>query len=77
MNPSPNDKILALTKLKAFADDKINVVQNIELALSLDRKHCWKRRKCWLPAFSSLPTMFSNGLFLGVIKIHDCLVSVK
>ena len=22
-------------------------------------KHCGKRRKCWLPAFSSFPTMFS------------------
>ena len=22
-------------------------------------KHCGKRRKCWLPAFSSLPAMFS------------------
>ena len=21
-------------------------------------KHCWKRRKCWLPAFSPFPTMF-------------------
>ena len=23
-------------------------------------KHCGKRRKCWLPAFSPLPTMFST-----------------
>ena len=23
------------------------------------RKHCGKRRKCWLPAFSPFPTMFS------------------
>ena len=22
-------------------------------------KHCWKRRKCWLPAFSPFPTVFS------------------
>ena len=22
-------------------------------------KHCWKRRKCWIPAFSTFPTMFS------------------
>ena len=25
-------------------------------------KHCGKRRKCWLPAFSPLPTMFSTPL---------------
>ena len=23
-------------------------------------KHCWKRRKCWYPAFSAFPTMFST-----------------
>ena len=22
-------------------------------------KHCWKRRKCWIPAFSPFPTMLS------------------
>ena len=26
------------------------------------RKHCGKRRKCWLPAFSPFPTMFSKAL---------------
>ena len=25
-------------------------------------KHCGKRRKCWQPAFSSFPTVFSNLL---------------
>ena len=24
------------------------------------RKHCGKRKKCWLPAFSPLPRMFST-----------------
>ena len=27
------------------------------------RKHCQKRRKCWLPAFSPFPTMFSKDFF--------------
>ena len=27
----------------------------------LSRKHCGKRRKCWLPAFSSFSTMFLKG----------------
>ena len=26
-------------------------------------KYCGKRRKCWLPAFSPFPTMFSYTLF--------------
>ena len=24
------------------------------------RKHFWKRRKCWFPAFSPIPNMFST-----------------
>ena len=28
MNPLPDDTILSLPKLKAFADDKLNVTQN-------------------------------------------------
>ena len=30
------------------------------------RKHSGKRRKCWLPAFSPFPTMFSKGFFFKV-----------
>ena len=60
-NPLPNDKILAYSKLKAFADNKfsvgkmmISVFDSIE-----DGKRCGKRRKCWLPAFSLfLPVFF-------------------
>ena len=29
----------------------------------MGRKHCRKRRKCWLPAFSPFPTMFSKAAF--------------
>ena len=36
-------------------------------------KHYGKRRKCWLPAFSHFPTMFSKGFFLKVIKSWDCV----
>ena len=30
-NPLPDDKILGLPKLKAFADDKLNVTQNVKV----------------------------------------------
>ena len=30
-NPLPDDKILGLPKLKAFADDKSNVTQNVKV----------------------------------------------
>ena len=35
------------------------------------RKHCGKRRKCWWPAFSPFPTMFSKGFFPRVVKSRD------
>ena len=40
----------------------------------MGRKHCGKRRKCWLPAFSPFPTMFVKGHFISVVKIRDCVV---
>ena len=33
-----------------------------------------KWSKCWLPAFSPFPTMFSDGFFFKVVKIPDCEV---
>ena len=36
-------------------------------------KHCWERRKCWLPAFSPFPTMFSKGFLYRAMKSHDCV----
>ena len=56
----PSDKFLAWSKLKAFAEDKHNL--KTEIFSVMGRKHCWKRRKCWLPAFSPFPT-FSKGFF--------------
>ena len=60
----PNGKILDWSKLEAFADDKINVTEMmISVSDGVDNitgfgKHCGKRRKCWLPAFSPFPTVF-------------------
>ena len=36
----------------------------IEICFGKGRKHCGKRRKCWLPAFSPFPTMFLKGFFI-------------
>ena len=46
-NSLPNDKILDWSKIKALADDKINVVQKLKFCVWEGRKHCGKRRKCW------------------------------
>ena len=72
----PNDKLLDETKLRAFADDNSKVA-TITISL-FDRieKHSGKRRKCWLPAFSSFPTVFSNGFFVRVDKGQDRVVMI-
>ena len=66
--------ILSLSKSKVFADDKIKVTENLQFFFMKGRKHCGKWRKCWLPAFSSFPTMFSKGFFLRGVKSRDCVV---
>ena len=71
-----NDKILDWSKLKVFADDKINTCmtkKKIKICFGKSKKHCGKRRKCWLPAFFPFPTMFSNGFFLRVVKSRECV----
>ena len=45
VNSLPNNKILDLSKFKALADDKINVIQNTEILFGMVRKHCGKRKK--------------------------------
>ena len=40
------DKILGGLKLKALADDKINVTQNLKTRFPAGYKHCGRRRNC-------------------------------
>ena len=40
-------------------------------------KHCGKRRKCWLPAFSPFPTMFSFLSKTELISIEFVLLSAN
>ena len=62
LNSLPNDKFLDWFKLEAFTDDKINATSK-QILFGMDRKRCGKRRKCWLPAFSPFPTMFSKVVY--------------
>ena len=64
-NSLPNDIFLDRSKLKACADDKINMNKKIENCFVKGRKHCGKRRKCWKPAFSPFPTIFSKDFSVG------------
>ena len=70
-NPLPEDRILDLSKLKAFADNKLKMIQMAKFVPDTIENIVGKRRKCWLPAFSSFPSMFSKGFFFRVIKSRD------
>ena len=59
---------LGLYQGEMSAYDRINDTKTIEFEFDRDVKHCRKRKKSWLPAFS-LPTVFSNALFTTVVKV--------
>ena len=64
-----NDKISDLPKLKAFAEDTSNETQNLEICVLKGRKHCGKRRKCRLQAFSPFPYKASKTSFSRPLKV--------
>ena len=69
-NSLPNDN----SKLTVFAEDKLNVAVMMISLIDRVEKHCAKRRKCWLPAFSPFPTVFSKASFFRVVKSRDCVI---
>ena len=74
INTLPNDKFLDWSKLKEFADDKNKCDSKFEIRFWKGRKHCWKRTKCWLPAFSPFFTKFSKAFFFRLVRSRDCVV---
>ena len=62
-NSLPNDTILHCTKLKAFADDKLNATKMIISFFGKGENALGgRRRKCRLPAFPLSATMFLKRL---------------
>ena len=53
-----------LAQTESICRRQNNCDSKIEIWIGKDIKHFWKRRKCWLPALSPFPTMFSKDLFL-------------
>ena len=72
VNFVPNDKILDWSKLKGFADEKINVNEIVKFGLGRVENIM---RKCWLPAFDPFPQMFPKALCFKGIKSRDCVVT--
>ena len=73
VNSLPNDKILDATKLKAFADDKINIAK---MTISLhDRveNNVEKGENAGIQHFL-LFSVFSKAFFFRIVKSRDCVV---
>ena len=66
----PNNKILDWSKLKAFADDKPNVTQNLKFVLGRVENIVRKRENAGYSIFSFSP-VFSKGFFSRVVKSRD------
>ena len=65
-------------KLKAFADDNLNDCRNIYFFfLKMVWKWGWKRRKCWLPAFSAFPIIFSKGWLINWMVFYAAFNSIS
>ena len=71
----PDDKILNLSKLKAFPDDIMNLNKKTESEFWKGRGPSEKTRKCCFPAFSPFLTMFSNSAFSVFGKSRDWVVT--
>ena len=74
VNSLSNDKILYQTNLKAFADNKMNVTEKVKFVHERVENIVGKRGNAGFQHFLFFPTMFSKGLFLKVVKSHDCEV---
>ena len=74
INSLPNGKFLRRSKLKAFADNKSNVIEKLKFVLGWVENIVGKGENAGFPAFSPFPTLFSNGFLCRVVKSCDCVV---
>ena len=71
----PNDKILDWSKLKTFADDKINVNHKLKFDMGRVEKIVGKGENAGYQHFLLFPQYFQNeAFFFRKIKNQDCAV---
>ena len=69
INPLPNDKILDLSKLKAFADNNLNVNQKLKFASGRAEKIVGKGENAGYQHFLLFPQCFQKASFTEVLKV--------
>ena len=71
-NPLPNDKILDMSKLKAIADDKINVTQKLKFEMGrIKMVNCivGKDENAGYQHFLVFPQCFQRASFARSLKV--------
>ena len=66
-------------QIESICSDNINLTEKWNFLLRRVEKKLLgkeKRRKCWLPAFSPFPAMFSKAFSFRVVKSPDCVVKI-
>ena len=66
-NSLPNDKILDWSKLKAFAKDKINVTEKLNLVLERVENVMGKDKNAGYQHF--FPQCFQKASYMGLLKV--------
>ena len=70
-NSLPNDKILDWSKLKAFADNKINLIKRSKYVSVWVENIVEKGENAHFQHFLLFPQGFQKASFLRVVKIRD------
>ena len=74
VNALPDDKILGSPKLKALADDKSNITQNIKVMFHRIENIVGKEENAGYQHFLLFPQCFQKGFFLQCVKSRHCEV---
>ena len=69
VNSLSNDKSLDWSKIERICRQQNKYNLTTDVLFGMGRKHCGKRRKCWLPAFSPFLIMFLKPYFFRFITI--------
>ena len=69
-NPLLNDKILDWSKLKAFADDKIDVTEKLKIVLGRVENTGGKEENAGNQHFLLFPQCFQKVTFSGSLKVR-------
>ena len=66
-----------MVRMESICRQQINSDSKIEICIGKSRKHCEKRRKCWLPAFLLFSQCFQKLSFPEVLKVEIVWLRVK